>query len=71
MVMNHDEYIAAIRRGMVENAEVFNLPADAFEREQRIDRARSHLLTMLDDADLIANSTADERATWRAMAEEP
>jgi hypothetical protein len=71
MVMEHAEYIESIRRGMFDNVDVLSLPPDAFEREERIQRAKSHLLTMLEDPDLIANSTADERAAWRAAAEEP
>jgi hypothetical protein len=71
VVMDPAEYISLIRRGMAENAEVFNLPADAFERADRIARAKSHLLTMLEDPDLVANSSQEELDAWRLLAGEP
>lgn len=67
--MDHERYIAMLRLGMDQNAEVMDLPADAEDRAGRIERAVSHIDWMLLDPDLIANSTDGERSAWLAAAD--
>ena len=67
--MDHKRYISMLRLGIKQNAEVMDLPEDADDRAGRIERAVSHIDSMLLDPDLIANSTEDERAVWLAAAD--
>lgn len=67
--MDHERYILMLRLGMNQNAEVMDLPEDADDRAGRIERAVSHIDSMLLDPDLIANSTDSERSAWLAAAD--
>ena len=67
--MEHERYISMLRLGMDQNAEVMDLPADAEDRAGRIERAVSHIKSMLLHPDLIANSTEGERLAWLAAAD--
>ncbi len=67
--MDQDHYIQMLRMGMDQNALVMDLPIDAEDRAASIARAVSHLECMLESADLVANSTNEERSHWRMAAE--